>query len=211
MFIYNDVLRLDANSPLAGQARKRIKVLRPQLQAGGGTDSMRVLKFLLSGLMVLGLAGCSYYHLGPANGAISGEKSVDIRPFNNQTLQPWLGDAVTPGIARARIQSDGTYRLATSGQGDVILTGVIHGYDRQALSYLNTEYDHAEQFHGQHRGPCDRARTGFRQGDLDKEVKDHTLVHIGDDLASAERQATPLLAEDLSQNNPGELLTEGAW
>jgi hypothetical protein len=35
-------------------------------------------------------------------------------------------------------------------------------------------------------------------------------VHIGDDLASAEREAMPLLAEDLAQNIT-ELLTEGAW
>jgi hypothetical protein len=45
---------------------------------------------------------------------------------------------------------------------------------------------------------------------LDKDVKGHTLVHIGADLASAERQALPLLAEDLAQNI-AELLTEGAW
>jgi hypothetical protein len=45
---------------------------------------------------------------------------------------------------------------------------------------------------------------------LDKDVKGHTLVHIGTDLASTERQAMPLLAEDLAQNIT-ELLTEGAW
>ena len=45
---------------------------------------------------------------------------------------------------------------------------------------------------------------------LDKDVRGHTLVHIGADLASAERQAMPLLAEDLAQNI-AEYLTEGAW
>ena len=30
---YNDVLQLDANSPLAAQARQRIDVLKPRLQA----------------------------------------------------------------------------------------------------------------------------------------------------------------------------------
>ncbi len=170
---------------------------------------MRVLKFLLSGLMVLALAGCSTYHLGPANGAISGEKSVDIRPFNNQTLQPWLGDAVTQAL-RERIQSDGTYRLATSGQGDVILTGVIHGYDRQALSYLNTDTTTPNNFMVNIVAHVIARERASGKVILDKEVKGHTLVHIGDDLASAERQATPLLAEDLSQNI-AELLTEGAW
>ena len=45
---------------------------------------------------------------------------------------------------------------------------------------------------------------------LDNEVKGHSLVHIGSDLASAERQALPLLADSLAQSIT-ELLTEGAW
>jgi hypothetical protein len=35
-------------------------------------------------------------------------------PFNNQTLQPRLGDAVTQAL-RERLQTDGTYHLATHG------------------------------------------------------------------------------------------------
>ena len=45
---------------------------------------------------------------------------------------------------------------------------------------------------------------------LDRDVKAHTLVHIGADLASAERQALPLLAQDFARTVT-ELLTEGAW
>jgi len=45
---------------------------------------------------------------------------------------------------------------------------------------------------------------------LDKDVRAHTFVHIGNDLASAERQALPILAEDLAQNI-AELLTSGSW
>jgi len=41
-------------------------------------------------------------------------------------------------------------------------------------------------------------------------VTGYTLVHVGTDLADAERQAAPLLAEDLAQNI-AELLTEGVW
>ena len=40
------------------------------------------------------LAGCAGYHLGPVNGGVAREKSIEILPFNNQTLQPRLGDAV---------------------------------------------------------------------------------------------------------------------
>ena len=45
---------------------------------------------------------------------------------------------------------------------------------------------------------------------LDKDVSGHTLIHVGADLASAERQALPQLADDLAQNI-NELISEGAW
>ena len=45
---------------------------------------------------------------------------------------------------------------------------------------------------------------------LEKDVTGHTLVHIGGDLASAERQALPQLASDLALSIAG-LLTEGTW
>ena len=60
----------------------------------------------------------------PVNGAVAGEKSIEIVPFNNQTLQPRLGDAVTQAL-RERMQTDGTYRLATREPGDIVVTGVI--------------------------------------------------------------------------------------
>ena len=46
---------------------------------------------------------------------------------------------------------------------------------------------------------------------LDKnDVHGYTLIQVGTDLADAERQSLPLLAEDLARNIT-QLLTEGAW
>jgi hypothetical protein len=45
---------------------------------------------------------------------------------------------------------------------------------------------------------------------LNKDVNGSALVHVGGDLADAERQTLPVLAEDLARNI-AELLTEGAW
>jgi hypothetical protein len=45
---------------------------------------------------------------------------------------------------------------------------------------------------------------------LERDVKGHTLVNVGPDFASSERQAMPLLAADLAQNIV-ELLAEGTW
>jgi hypothetical protein len=170
---------------------------------------MRALKFFLPGLAALVFAGCASYHLGPVNGAGAGEKSVEVQPFNNQTLQPRLGDALTQSL-RERLQADATYHLATHGPGDIIVTGVIRQYMRQGLGYLNTDAATPENYNVEvvaHVTARDRLSGRLI---LDKDVKGHTFVHIGADLASAERQALPLLAEDLAQNI-AELLTEGAW
>ena len=155
------------------------------------------------------LAGCAGYHLGPVNGGIAGDKSIEVLPFNNQTLQPRLGEALTQSL-RQRLQTDVTYHLATGGAGDVVVTGVIRNYEREGLGYLNTDSATPENYRVGvivHVTARDRVSGKLL---LDKDVKGHTLVHIGADLASAERQALPLLAEDLAQNIV-EILTEGTW
>lgn len=171
---------------------------------------MRAFKFLLPCVAALGLAGCAGYQLGPINGVSAGSKSIEIQPFNNQTLEPRLGDSVTQSL-RERMQTDGTYRLATKGStGDVVVSGVIRQYNRQALGFLNTDVITPENYRVDvvvHVTAIDR-QSGKKI--LDKDVRGHTFVHIGDDLASAEREAMPLLAEDLAQNI-SELLTEGMW
>ena len=155
------------------------------------------------------LTGCAGYHLGPVNGAIAGEKSVEVLPFNNQTLQPRLGDAVTHAL-RERLQADATYHLATRGPGDVVISGVITRYNREGLSYLNNDVTTTENYRVgvvAHVVARDRA-TGKLL--FDKNVNGYTLVHVGTDLADSERQSLPLLAEDLARNIT-ELITEGAW
>ena len=171
---------------------------------------MRVFKFFLPGFAVWLLAGCAGYQLGPVNGAAAGAKSIEVQPFNNQTLQPRLGDALTQSL-RERLQTDGTYRLVSrGGAGDLVVTGVIRQYTRQGLGFLNADVATPENFRVDllvHVTARDRLSG---KTILDKDVKGHTFVHIGNDLASAEREALPILAEDAAQNI-SELLTEGAW
>jgi hypothetical protein len=170
---------------------------------------MRALKFLLPGCAAFIFAGCAGYHLGPVNGVVAGEKSIEVQPFNNQTLQPRLGDGLTQSL-RECLQADANYHLATHGPGDVIVTGVIRQYTRQGLGYLNTDVATPDNYVVEavaHVTARDRISGKLI---LNKDVKGRTFVHIGDDLASAERQAMPLLAEDLAQNI-AEILDEGAW
>jgi len=170
---------------------------------------MRALKFFLPGLAAVLLAGCASYHLGSVNGDVAGDKTVEVVPFNNQTLQPRLGDAVTQAL-RERLQVDGTYRLTTSEPGDLVISGVIRSYNRESLGFLNRDAATTQNYRvGVTVHVVIRERVSQKLL-LDRDVKGHTLVNVGPDFASSERQAAPLLAADLAQNIT-ELLTEGAW
>ncbi len=171
---------------------------------------MRALKIFLPGLAAILLSGCASYHLGAVNGGPAGDKSVQVLPFNNQTLQPRLGDALTQSL-RERLQVDATYRLATaSGAGDIVLSGVIREYNRESLGRLDTDLATPQNYRiGMMAHVTARERSTGKLL-LDRDVRCHTLVNISSDLSSAERQALPLLAEELSRKVI-ELLAEGGW
>ena len=153
--------------------------------------------------------GCAGYQLGPANGAVAGEKSIEVLPFNNQTLQPRLGDALTQAL-REELQTDGTFRLSTRNPGDVVVTGVVKSYSRSGVSFLSTDAATPQDYNIDVTAHVTARERATGKLLLDKDVTGHALVPVNSDLADAERQALPLLAQDLAQNITG-LLTEGAW
>jgi hypothetical protein len=155
------------------------------------------------------LAGCAGYRLGPANNAIAGEKSIEVFPLNNQTLDPRLGDAVTQSL-REHLQADGTYRLATHGGSNLVLTGVIKKYSREGLSFLNTDVSTTSNYRIGITAHVIVRDTESGKLLLDKDINGFTLVNVGTDLPSAERQSLPLLADDLAHNITV-ALTEGGW
>jgi len=168
-----------------------------------------LIKVLFAVCIIGLLGGCAGYHLGPTNGAIAGAKSIEILPFNNQTFEPRLGDSVTQSL-RERIQTDGTYHLNTHDDGDLVLTGVIRKYTREGLNYLSQDAVTPENYKVillVHITLRDRS-TGKLL--VDKDVKGSTLVHIGTDLASADRQSLPVLSDDVARTIT-ELVTEGPW
>lgn len=169
---------------------------------------MRFLKLPALGAAALLLGGCAGYHLGPVNDQLAGDKSVEVLPFNNQTLQPRLGDEVTQAL-RERLQADATFRLS-NGNGDIVVTGVITSYTRIGLSFLSSDVLTANNYQVGVIAHVIARDSVTGKVLLDKDVKGSTLVHVGSDLVSAERQAMPLLAEDLAQNVT-QMLTEGTW
>ncbi|HEY5913735.1 MAG TPA: LptE family protein [Verrucomicrobiae bacterium] len=160
-------------------------------------------------LATLLLTGCAGYQLGPTNGLAAGDKSVRITPFVNQTAQPRLTDAVTSQL-RKHLQQDGTYRLCTHGEGDIILSGTMTRYDRTEITLAATDILTVRDFRLTLTAQVTARERSTGRLILNQPVTGSTIIRVGPDLTSAERQAAPLLAGDLARNVTA-LLADGKW
>ncbi|MFT6563154.1 MAG: putative nucleic acid-binding protein, partial [Limisphaerales bacterium] len=87
--------------------------------------------FLAAAVMV---SGCASYRLGPVNPAIPTGQAIEVGLFQNTTPQPGLTESLNASIRR-ELQRDGTFELATGGDGDVLIAGNITAYRRSAVSF----------------------------------------------------------------------------
>jgi hypothetical protein len=170
---------------------------------------MRATVWLLIAWSCLLLGGCAGYRLGPTNGQIAGDKTIQITPFGNSTLEPHLGDALTAAL-REQMQNDGTFRLATQDDGDIVVTGTVTGYERREQNFSEQDADVALDYRVSLTAHVTARERGSGKVLLDQPVSGYTLIRVGPDLTSVERQSLPLLAEDLAKNIT-DLLVNGKW
>ena len=164
--------------------------------------------FALALTAVLG-AGCAGYKLGPTNGMVAGSRSIQVNPFQNLTMEPRLTDPVTSQV-RKQLQQDGTYTLNTHNEGDVIVIGRLVRYDRFYLTFDPRDVVTPRDFRVQivaHITVQDRS-TGRVM--INRDVVGHTTVRSTSDLPNTERQALPLIAEDLARNITA-VIVDGKW
>ena len=162
--------------------------------------------FILAGVLSLA-TGCGYT-VGPTNGLTAGEKKIQITPFLNHTLEPRLGDAVTTAL-RQNIQRDGTYHLATHGDADVIVTGTVTKYDRHELNFEPHDVLTVKDFRVNVEAKI-TARNVTSGSFSFWFVLVFSLVRVGSDLTSSERQALPDLADQLARSVTDSLV-DGSW
>lgn len=154
-------------------------------------------------------SGCAGYRLGPSNGEVAGARSVRVDFFRNETFEPRLTQAVGTALRRT-LQQDGTFRLSTQGDADVIVSGVITDYQRSGISFDPRDIITPRDFQIRMLAKVTATERTTGRVILDREVGGRTTIRIGPDLASAERQAVPSLAEDLARNVTS-LLADGTW
>jgi hypothetical protein len=154
-------------------------------------------------------AGCAGYRVGPVSGEVAGERSIQVAPFASNVIEPRVGDAVTTALRR-QLQQEGTFRLNTRGDSDVVVNGAIIDYDRSHLSFQPQDILTPRDYRLRIRAHVTARDRNTGRVLLDRDVMGHTTLRVTPDLASAERQAIPQAADELARNITA-LLTEGVW
>ena len=158
---------------------------------------------------MIACAGCAGYRVGPVSGDVAGERSIEVTPFASKVIEPRVGDAVTTSLRR-QLQQEGTFRLNTRGEADIVVTGSVIEYDRSNISFQPEDILTPRDYRLRIRAHVTaRDRTSGRVL-LDRDVLGQTTLRVTPDLSSAERQAIPQAAEELARNITA-LLTEGVW
>ena len=153
--------------------------------------------------------GCAGYRLGPSNGEPAGQRSVQVVYFKNTTPQPRVSEAIDVSLRRA-LQQDGTYRLATSDIGDIVINGTVVRYERPALSFQPSETRNLQDYRLRLVARVQATDRGTGKVIFDREVIGSTVVRAGADQSGIERQAIPLAADDLARRLTG-MLVDGQW
>ncbi len=170
---------------------------------------IRSLRLSATFVLLLCLAGCAGYSLGPTGGQTAGARSIEIKPFADRTMEPRLIEPVASAL-RKEVQRDGTLRLVTSEPGDIVVSGTLLEYTRKVLTLQPDDLFSTRDYEVRltaHVVAVDRS-TGKTL--LDRDVSGRIPVRSAPDLASAERQAAPLVAEQLARNITS-LLVDGTW
>jgi hypothetical protein len=160
-------------------------------------------------VLLLISAGCAGYQLGPTNGVPAGSRSVKINLFRNETWEPRLSEPLATALRRS-IQRDGTYRLATREEGDLLVNGVITDFTRSGITFQPSDSLTVRDYELSAQARFTAIERGTGRVVVESTVFGRTTIRSGPDLASAERQASALIAEDLARNITA-LLVDGSW
>ncbi len=170
------------------------------------TPARRLVALAL--FLLLG-AGCAGYQLGPSNGTRAGSHSIEVTPFVNATTEPRLTEPVTRQL-RQQLQTDGTYRLNTRGDADVVVTGTLLRYERLPLTFQPNDIITTRDYDVKLTARVHAVDRTSGRILIDREVTGRTTIRNTSNLPAAERQASSLLAEDLARIITS-LLVDGSW
>ena len=168
------------------------------------------MRQLIAGIFAVAmLVGCAGYRVGPVDGVPAGSRAVTVRPFRNDTFEPRLTEAIDFALRR-RLQQDGTYRLDTQNDGDIVVTGVITQLHREALAFDPKDVVTPVDYEMRLAATVTATERATGKQVFQKEFIGRTTIRATANRDLAERQSQPNSAEDLARNITS-ALTEGSW
>lgn len=157
--------------------------------------------------VLMGSAGCAGYRLGPVNGAVAGARSVQVKFFENETLEPRLIAAVNHSL-RQQLQQDGTFRVES--EGDLVVSGVLKNFTRNGVNYKPDDILAVQDYSLQLTAQVTVTDRVTGQVMVERDIVGSSLVRVSTDFASGQRQAIPLIANQIALRATS-VIADGEW
>jgi Lipopolysaccharide-assembly len=151
-------------------------------------------------LLVFLLGGCAGYQLGPATpGYLRQIHTIAVPTFANSTLVPRIEVLVTSTVIK-QFQQDGTFRIVNPDVADATLKCEIVGVNRSPARSVRGNVLSTTEFYVTMTVKYTlTGRDGKALGSAGA-VSGGTSFFRGSDVATDERQALPLAAEELARH-----------
>ncbi|MDP7010501.1 MAG: LPS assembly lipoprotein LptE [Verrucomicrobiota bacterium] len=170
-------------------------------------DMIQGVAWALLPMLLLGGMGCAGYRLGPVNGVAAGARSVQVKFFDNQTLEPRLVSAVTHSL-RQHLQQDGTFRVES--EGDLVVNGVLKNFTRNGVNYKPSDVLAVRDYSLQLTAEVIVTDRVTGQVVLKRDIVGSSVVRVNTDFASGQRQAVPLIADQIALRATS-VIADGTW
>ena len=158
-------------------------------------------------LVSLFATGCAGYRVGPVTHR--NFSTIAVPMFRNRTLRPQLEAQITNAIIKG-LQQDGSLRVVSRKDADVVLNGSVVDYQRSALRSLSNDTDVPREY-GVSITVQVEAKDR-RTGEVvlkSVQVSGRADMFVGAAQQTAEEQGLPLIADDIGHQVVG-LLVE-SW
>lgn len=156
----------------------------------------QIIYGVLLGIVTVG-SGCLGYRLGST--LPSDIATISVATFSNKTDEPFLETIVTEAVSSA-LQRDGTLRVATMQNSDVVLSGTIISLVLTPLRYERDNVRTTREYRLTLNTEIVLARTGTNEKIMRRKVTGETTFEPAGDIASAKRSALPYAARDLARH-----------
>ena len=170
---------------------------------------MKAFALVLISLSLGMLSGCVGYVAGPTNGLSAGAQSVRVEFFKNETLEPRLVVAVNRALKR-NLQQDGTYKLETQGNADLVVTGELTEFLRSGVSYTPGDSLSVKDYSMSLTAHIKVTRPGTGEVVYEGDITGNSTVRVGNDLTAGQRQAVPIIADHLARQATS-FIVDGKW